>query len=304
MRTASGPADLGGDQVEGLHAVHELLASGKRRVRALWVAQDLAGHEPLLGTVMLARRQQVPVQLKSSEALASAARTAAPQGVVAWAQPVQAFSLAELLAAEVPGAGGTGAEGTGPPAFLVVLDGVTDPGNFGSLLRTAACAGATGVVIARHRSAPLTPAALKSAAGAVEKVPIAVVAGIPAALQQLAKAGVWTVGLDPAGPADLWQTSLLDAPVALVLGSEGTGISHLARQRCDVLARIPQSRALESLNVAAAGAVACFEVARQRRAREGGASPAATGPATARASVAPRGRKSPGNQPGRRRSGA
>jgi 23S rRNA (guanosine2251-2'-O)-methyltransferase len=238
----------------------------------LWVAQDLAGHEPLLGTVLLARRQQVPVQLKSPEALASAARTGAPQGVVAWAQPVQAFSLAELLAAEVPGAGGTGAEGTGPPAFLVVLDGVTDPGNFGSLLRTAACAGATGVVIARHRSAPLTPAALKSAAGAVEKVPIAVVAGIPAALQQLAKAGVWTVGLDPAGPTDLWRTSLLDAPVALVLGSEGTGISHLARQRCDVLARIPQSRALESLNVAAAGAVACFEVARQRTAREGATS--------------------------------
>jgi 23S rRNA (guanosine2251-2'-O)-methyltransferase len=267
MRTATGPADLGGDQVEGLHAVHELLASGKRRVRALWVAQDLAGHEPLLGTVLLARRQQVPVQLKSPEALASAARTAAPQGVVAWAQPVQAFSLAALLAAEVPGA-----EGTGPPAFLVVLDGVTDPGNFGSLLRTAACAGATGVVIARHRSAPLTPAALKSAAVAVEKVPIAVVAGIPAALQQLAKAGIWTVGLDPAGPTDLWRTSLLDAPVALVLGSEGAGISHLARQRCDVLARIPQSRALESLNVAAAGAVACFEVARQRAAREGGTS--------------------------------
>ena len=262
MRTASGPAGLGGDQVEGLHAVHELLASGKRRVRVLWVAQDLAGHEPLLGTVLLARRQQVPVQLKSPEALASAARTGAPQGVVAWAQPVQAFSLAELLAAE----------GTGPPAFLVVLDGVTDPGNFGSLLRTAACAGATGVVIARHRSAPLTPAALKSAAGAVEKVPIAGVAGIPAALQQLAKAGVWTVGLDPAGPTDLWRTSLLDAPVALVLGSEGTGISHLARQRCDVLARIPQSRALESLNVAAAGAVACFEVARQRTAREGATS--------------------------------
>ncbi len=300
MRRATGPSDLGGDQVEGLHAVHELLASGKRRVRTLWAAQDLAGHEPLLGTVLLARAQQVPVQLKSPEALAAAARTSAPQGVVAWAQPVQAVSLAELVAVELPGAGGAG-----PPAFLLVLDGVTDPGNFGSLLRTAACAGATGVVIARHRSAPLTPAALKSAAGAVEKVPIAVVAGIPAALQQLAKAGVWTVGLDPAGPADLWQTSLLDAPVALVLGSEGAGISHLARQRCDVLARIPQSRALESLNVAAAGAVACFEVARRRAGRPGNvvAPPSATAPTTARASVAPRGRKSPGNQPGRRRSG-
>ena len=258
MRAGSGPAALGGDQVEGHHDVHELLASGRRRVRAVWVAQGQAEHEPLVEIVSLARRQQVPVQLKSAEALASAARTGAPQGVVAWAQPVGAVPLAELLDGAAPA-----------PPFLLVLDGVTDPGNFGSLLRSAACAGATGVVIARHRSAPLTPAALKSAAGAVEKVPIAVVAGIPAALQQLAKAGVWTIGLDPAGPADLWQTALLDAPLALVLGSEGAGLSRLVRQRCDVLARIPQSGALESLNVAAAGAVACFEVARQRSATDG-----------------------------------
>jgi 23S rRNA (guanosine2251-2'-O)-methyltransferase len=174
--------------------------------------------------------------------------------VIAWAEAVEAVPLSELLGAVV----------TGPPPFLLVLDGVTDPGNFGSLLRTAACAGATGVVIGRHRSAPLTPAALKSAAGAVEKVPIALVPGIPGALPQLAKAGVWTVGLDPAGPANLWRTTLLDGPVAVVLGSEGNGLSRLVRQRCDVLARIPQSGALGSLNVAAAGAVACFEVARQR----------------------------------------
>ena len=245
MRAACGPAGLGGDQVEGHHAVHELLATGRRRVRALWVAQSLAGQEPLAEIVSLAHRQQVPVQLKSPEALASAARTSSPQGVVAWAQPVEAVPLANLLEPAAPG----------PPPFLLVLDGVTDPGNFGSLLRTAACAGATGVVIARHRSAPLTPAALKSAAGAVEKVPIALASGIPAAMQQLASAGVWTVGLDPAGPANLWQTALLDAPVALVFGSEGTGLSRLVRQRCDVLARIPQSGALESLNVAVAAGI-------------------------------------------------
>ncbi len=255
MRAATGPTDLGGDQVEGHHAVHELLAAGRRRVEALWVAQGQSGHGPLDEIVSLARRQKVMVQLKGPEALAAVARTSAPQGVVAWAQPVGAVPLAELLDT-----------GSGPPPFLLVLDGVTDPGNFGSLLRSAAGAGATGVVIARHRSAPLTPAALKSAAGAVEKVPIAVAAGIAAAMQQLGKAGVWTVGLDPAGPADLWQTNLLDAPVALVLGSEGAGLSRLVRQRCDVLARIPQSGAVESLNVAAAGAVACFEVARQRAA--------------------------------------
>ena len=178
-----------------------------------------------------------------------------------------------------------------------MLDGVTDPGNFGSLLRSAACAGATGVVIARHRSAPLTPAALKSAAGAVEKVPIAVAAGIPAALQQLAKAGVWTVGLDPAGPADLWQTTLLDVPVALVLGSEGAGLSCLVGQRCDVLARIPQSGVVESLNVAAAGAVACFEehAGERRQVSAAARAPAALGrlpvvPAAAATTTGPEGK--------------
>jgi 23S rRNA (guanosine2251-2'-O)-methyltransferase len=255
----------------------------------LWVARGQAEHGPLVEIVSLAHRQEVPVTLKSADVLAAVARTSAPQGVVAWAQSVDGVPLAELLGGVPPAAS----------PFLLVLDGVTDPGNFGSLLRSAACAGATGVVIARHRSAPLTPAALKSAAGAVEKLPIAVAAGIPAALQQLAKAGVWTIGLDPAGPADLWRTALLDAPLALVLGSEGSGLSRLVRQRCDVLARIPQSGALASLNVAAAGAVACFEVARQRSAARG----ATAGPAaTAKASAEPHGRKSPGNRPGHRRS--
>jgi 23S rRNA (guanosine2251-2'-O)-methyltransferase len=254
MKGGAAPVDLGGDQVEGHHAVQELLAAERRRVKALWVARSGPGDDGLVEIIVLARRQQVPVQLKSLEALAGAARTSSPQGVIAWAEAVRAVPLAELLEPVVPG----------PPPFLLVLDGVTDPGNFGALLRTAVCAGATGVVIGRHRSAPLTPAALKSAAGAVEKVPIALVPGIPGALRPLAEAGVWTVGLDPAGPTDLWRTTLLDGPVAVVLGSEGSGLSHLVRQRCDVLARIPQSKALGSLNVAAAGAVACFEVARQR----------------------------------------
>ena len=99
-----------------------------------------------------------------------------------------------------------------------------------------------GVVVGRHRSAPLTPAAVKAAAGAVEHVPIASVGGVPAALQQLTGAGIWAVGLDPCGQEELWQATLLDGPVALVLGSEGKGLSQLARERCDPLARIPQTR--------------------------------------------------------------
>jgi 23S rRNA (guanosine2251-2'-O)-methyltransferase len=261
----------------------------------VWVAagQQEAGAGQI---VALARRLGAPVHLKSPAALSGAATTGAPQGVIAWASPVSPVALVDLLgpgASEPsrPSAGGElkGLPGPGRAPFLLVLDGVTDPGNFGALLRTAACAGVSGVVVARHRAAPLTPAALKAAAGAVERVPIALVAGIPAALQQVSRAGVWTVGLDPAGETDLWTTAVLDGPVALVLGSEGDGLAHLVRQRCDVLACIPQAGALGSLNVAAAGAVACFEVARRR--------------ATTTAGGAAPGSKGRANRPGDRRPG-
>jgi 23S rRNA (guanosine2251-2'-O)-methyltransferase len=245
---------LGGEQVEGHHAVHELLAARRRLTHRVWVVDAHAKSDSIRPLVQLAHDRGVPVQFKTSEDLMEVARTGAPQGVIAWAEPVVPVPLGSFIAPSSPER----------PQFLLVLDGVTDPGNFGSLLRSAACAGVGGVVVAYHRSAALTPAAVKAAAGAVEHVPIALVPGIPSALQQLTRAGIWSVGLDPAGKEELWRTNLLDGPVALVLGSEGRGLSHLVRQRCDLLARIPQSGPLASLNVAAAAAVACFEVARQR----------------------------------------
>jgi len=149
-------------------------------------------------------------------------------------------------------------------AFLVVLEGVTDPQNLGAILRTAECAGATGVAVPRHRSVHVTPAVTKAAAGAIEHLPMALVAGVPSALQELERLGVMTVGLDERGTSSLFDLDLGDRPVALVLGSEGTGLSSLSRRRCDVLCRIPLAGEIPSLNVSAAAAVACFEVARQR----------------------------------------
>jgi 23S rRNA (guanosine2251-2'-O)-methyltransferase len=254
MKDAGRPGALGGEQVEGHHAVHELLAAGRRITHRVWVVGANAKGGSLGPLLELAHDRGARVLFKTGEELMEAARTGAPQGVIAWADPVVPVPLASLLAPR---------PGERPPVLLV-LDGVTDPGNFGSLLRSAACAGVEGVVVAQHRSAALTPAAVKAAAGAVEHLPISLAPGIPAVLQQLTRAGIWSVGLDPAGKEELWRTTLLDGPVALVLGSEGRGLSHLVRQRCDLLARIPQSGPLASLNVAAAAAVACFEVARQR----------------------------------------
>jgi 23S rRNA (guanosine2251-2'-O)-methyltransferase len=158
-------------------------------------------------------------------------------------------------------------EETSGTAFLVLLEGVTDPQNLGAILRSAECAGVTGVAVPRHRSVHVTPAVTKAAAGAIEHLQMALVSGIPSALQQLAQLGVKTVGLDERGTSSLYDLKVGDRPVALVLGSEATGLSPLARRRCDVLCRIPVGGEIPSLNVSAAAAVACFEVARQRQAR-------------------------------------
>lgn len=254
-RPLGSSGSLGGEQVEGHHAVHQLLAVRRRRAKVLWADRRLAEIEgPVSELVALARSQGVQVVPKSAGELAAVAQTGAPQGVVAWAEPLPAVALEQLFALE-------------KASLMVVLDAVTDPGNLGAVLRAAACAGAAGIVVGRHRSAPLTPAAMKAAAGAGEVVPIAHVAGIPAALAAIREAGWWVVGLAPDADEDLWAAPILDDPVALVLGSEARGISRLARERCDALVRIPMApevAGVGSLNVAAACAVACFEVARRR----------------------------------------
>ena len=261
--TRGAPGGLGipgSEQVEGYHAVRQLLAARRRRTRALWVDAKLASSGPLRDLVLLGRGQRVPVELKAPRELEAAARTSAPQGVIAWAEPLASVPLERVLA-------GFAKDGRRGAGLLVVLDGVTDPGNLGSVMRSAACAGARAVVVGRHRSAALSPAALKAAAGSAEELPLVRVPGIPAALGAIREAGVWVVGLSPEGPEELWTTPLLDEPVALVLGSEGRGLSRLSRERCDALVRIPMpgpAEAPSSLNVATACAVACFEVARRR----------------------------------------
>jgi len=252
---ASGGGGLGGDQIEGRRAVRELLAAGRRRVRDVWLSDTADPNHPVIAEILdLAEEARAPIRQVSRARLDAEARSEAPQGVLAHTEPLPEADLGRLAERRA---------GAATP-FLLVLDGVTDPQNFGAILRTAESAGATGVVVGRHRSVHVTPTVAKAAAGAIEYMPIAVVAGIPAALQSLASAGVWTVGLD--GDADqlLFDLDLATEPVALVLGAEGTGLSRLVRDRCDVLAAIPQQGTLSSLNVGAAAAVACFDVARRR----------------------------------------
>lgn len=243
--------DLGGSVVPGRRAVLELLRAGRRPVRSITLATGQDRADVLDEIADRAAAARVRVRHVERSQLEQDAGVDAPQGVVARAEPLAPTGLAALLTEDAP--------------FLLALDSVTDPQNLGAVLRSGLAAGATGVVLPRRRGALLTPAAVKAAAGAVEHLPIALVGGIAGALEQAARAAVWTVGLDADGTADITELGIADRPLMLVLGAEGHGLSRLVAKRCDARARIPMVGPIESLNVAAAAAVACFEVARQRR---------------------------------------
>lgn len=230
----------------------ELLSAGRRRVRRVRIAEGQDPSPQLDEIERLAGRRRVPLETVPRARLDAEARTFAPQGVVALAEPCRPVELLDLIA------------GHDGPAFLVVVAGVTDPQNLGALLRSAAGAGVGGVVLARHRAAHLSPSVVKVAAGAVEHLDFAVVGGIPAALIELGRAGVHCVGLAVEAARSLYDLALGDEPVALVVGGEERGLPALVRRRCDELVSIPQRGGVASLNVAAASTVACFEVARRR----------------------------------------
>lgn len=232
----------------------ELLVAGRRAVREVWLADD-ADRAPILDDIAAAADgARVPVRRVPRARLEGAARTEAPQGVLARAEPIPEADFDDLCRASMP--------------FLLAMDGVTDPQNLGALLRSAEAAGVTGAVLPRHRAVHVTPAVTKAAAGAVERLPIAVVPGLPAALARARDAGVWVVGLATERGENLFRIRMGDGPVMAVVGAEGPGLSRLVQARCDVLATIPLRGRLSSLNVAAAGAVAMFELARQRENRK------------------------------------
>lgn len=155
--------------------------------------------------------------------------------------------------------------------LLVVLDGVNDPQNLGAIARSAEAAGAAAVVIPKRRTASVTPAVERAAAGALSWLPVVRVPNLARALGDLADLGVWSVGLDGGAPRSVWDEPLLDGPVAIVAGAEGRGLSRLVRERCDAVTAIPLAGRVDSLNVSVAAAVALFEAARRRRG--GGALP-------------------------------
>ena len=229
------------DTIYGRNAVREALR-GRRQVLELWVSERALEADPWLGE---SRRPRV----KKERELTEAAGSPDHQGVVAFAEPYPYVDALDLAAGEAP--------------LLVCLDQVTDPRNLGAVIRSAAGAGATGVVVPAHNAARITPAVCRSSAGAVEHIPVAVAPNLARFLTDVKSGTLWSFAATVEGGTPMWQADL-SGGVILVLGAEGKGIRPLVRRTCDGAVSIPLAGGIESLNVSVAAAVLLYEAARQR----------------------------------------
>ena len=256
----SGRKSLGPDALlYGRHAVAAALANPERRWRRLVV---LAGHEEeataLVAGARAMRRPYVSDRsgatisvLDQSGFAAILPRHAVHQGLALEVEPLPERDLEDVLCAG-PASGG---------CIIVVLDQLSDPQNIGAVLRSAAAFGALAVVIPAHGAPPNTGALAKAASGGLESVPLVRVVNLARALDRLKEAGFWICGLDETAPLSLGQTGIGER-VAIVLGSEGSGMRRLIRERCDFRARLPTRPAQPTLNVSNAAAVALYELTR------------------------------------------
>lgn len=242
-------------RVWGRRPVLEMLRAGARRVEEIAVLAGATGS--LAEVVAVARRAGVKVSFRTRDQLTAIAGCPQHQGVVARVASSEYADLDDIL--EVPAS-------RGEPAFLLALDRLQDPQNFGAVLRVAAGFGVHGVLVPRHHAVGLTGAAVKVAMGAAEHVRVAREPNLVSSIERIKKSGIWVYGGTVVGGLPPWKVTLT-GPVCLVLGSEAEGLRSLVARSCDQLLTIPMSGPLGSLNVSAASAALCYEVCRQRSAR-------------------------------------
>ncbi len=235
----------------GRNPVREALRGG-RPINKLLLAKGVTGGV-INEIYRMARERCIPVQQVERIYLDRVAPQTVHQGVVAFAAEKEYVSVEEILAL---------AKGEDP--FLILLNEITDPHNLGAIIRTAEAAGAHGIIIPARRSAALTPAAFKAAAGAAEYLPVARVTNLVQTIRYLQQRNIWVVGADLSARDIFWNVRL-DGPVALVIGGEGKGLGLQVRKSCDLLVRLPMAGCIASLNASVAAAVLAYEVFRQRR---------------------------------------
>ena len=233
----------------GRNPIREALKAGRPMEKLLVASGDLSGTGREI--VRLAKEAGVVVQQVDRARLDQI--YPAHQGMLAYVAAVPYTPLEDILEA---------ARAKGEDPFLVVLDGITDPHNLGSIIRSAECAGAHGVIVPERRAAGLSPAAAKAAAGALNHMPIARVKNLNRTLEQLKAEGVWIIGTAMHGEDAM--TADLTGPIALVIGSEGDGISKLTREKCDRTVSLPIRGHIDSLNASVAAGILMYEIVRQR----------------------------------------
>jgi len=234
----------------GIHPVLESLRAGRRKIERLF-AMSKASSPRIREILAEAERRRLPVSGIDGPGLDSLTQKGHHQGVAVRPSTYPLLATDDLL--------------DPPPPFLLLMDSIQDTQNMGALVRTALCAGVTGIIIPKDRQAPPSPAVSRASAGALAHARMAQATNLATVMAMLKKQGIWIFGLDGASDASLFQSELT-GPLALVVGGEERGLRPLLKKNCDHLVAIPQAGPLDSLNASVAGAVAMYEAFRQRQA--------------------------------------
>lgn len=239
------------DKIEGRNPVTEALKSG-RSIDKIYVKKG-DKHGSIIPIIRMAREKGITVTETDGKKLDEMSVTGAHQGVIAQCAMTEYATVDDILKR---------AEEKGEPPFIVILDRIADPRNLGSIIRTANCAGVHGIIISKHDSATLTAVCAKASAGAIEYTPVARVTSLAKTIDDLKKKNIWVSGADASGEKDIYESDLKGA-IAIVIGSEGEGISRLVLEKCDFKVKIPMKGDVNSLNASVAAALFIYEAVRQ-----------------------------------------
>lgn len=244
------------EKLAGINSIMEAL-TGRRKIQKIYILEGHGGKR-IEELVKLAQKKGVYIQYVDKQRLDQMYTLSNHQGIIAQVDSYEYTSIEEVLEyaalkKQLP--------------LVVILDGLEDPQNLGSIIRTAECAGVHGIIIPKHNSVAITAAVARASAGAVEHMRLVVATNLVSVIKYLKEQGLWVVGTDLSSPNDYFNTAI-PSPTAIVIGSEGKGIRRLVRESCDVLVKIPMLGMTNSLNASIAAALVIYEVIRQRQGNE------------------------------------
>lgn len=238
--------------IEGRNPIIEAIGS-QRKIREIFLQKGIKGKR--IDTIIkYCQKENITLRWVSKEKLASITKAHAHQGVIAIADEIKLYSPQEIL---------DYAHNCGEKPFVLILDQIQDPHNFGSMIRTAYGAGVHGIIYQKDRAVDITPVVIKSSAGAIEHIRLAKVTNINNTIKKLKEQGLWIMGADIEGENLYYQTDLTGA-LGLVIGNEGEGLRRLVKENCDLLLKIPLKGKVASLNAAVAAAIIIYDVLRQK----------------------------------------